>query len=48
MTAETVVERPVDRYAALSRIEQLVREIQIICDEFDLDPVQWLVGDEDE
>lgn len=35
---------PTDRIEALLRIEAAVREIEIICDEFDFDPIQWLIG----
>lgn len=41
-SSDLVVKRPADRCAALDRIEQLVREIQIVCDEFNFDPAEWL------
>lgn len=36
------MDRPKDAYEAIDMIEDRVREIQILCDEFGLDPVQWL------
>jgi hypothetical protein len=39
---------PTARIEALLRIEAKVRDIEIICDEFDMDPAQWLIGGSDE
>lgn len=48
-TADEKLIRPADRTEALLRIEAAVREIEIICDEFGMDPAQWLViGGSDE
>lgn len=47
-TADEKLIRPADRTEALLRIESAVREIEIICDEFDMDPAQWLIGGSDE
>jgi len=49
MTEDERVTRPKDRIEALLRIEAAVREIEMICDEFGMDPAQWLViGGSDE
>lgn len=41
-TVEERLIRPIDSDAAVERIEALCREIEILCDEFNLDPTEWL------
>lgn len=40
------IERPKDFDAALERIDANCREVQVLCDEFDIDPYEYLASDE--
>ena len=40
------IERPKDFDAALERIDAACREVQILCDEFGIDPYEYLADDE--